>query len=226
MPNLPVRIELKSGIGDLYCRFTIVDVSFVVTPTKGDPVEFNYDDWSERVIGTVQYIYHSIGKTPGSMIFCTIVLADETEMIAAFDKFKDSVEISDPDTGGNRPPSYYPAYRLISRIWGKKVFVYGVDHPTVLAELIRAAYLAGGGAAEQSVINKAIELVHKLIIECKSRQRGESLDLLMLLRKWDRETGLCVLMGTADDAFTIEITKRLCAGLKSIHPDKLPIALR
>jgi len=225
MAKLPVRIELKSELDGLYCRFTVADIPFNVDPAAGDPIEFLYDGWTERVLAIVQYVHHLVGVSPGSVVCCQIACESQDRMVAIFDKFKDIVTVVDPDTGGVRPPSYYPAFRLVYRLWGKKVFTHGVDHPTALAELIRAGIVVGGGKEDLKELNKPIELVHKLIIEHKQRKTSDHVDLMLLMRDWDKETGLCAQLGAADEVVTVEVAKRLFAALKSVPADKLPLCV-
>lgn len=220
--KLPIRVELKSD--DISCSFTIVDVEFDVTPAKGDPILFKYDGYNNGVATIVRYIYHVVGDGRGSIVCCSAVFNDTSELVAAFDMFEGSVKIVDIDNHGSRPPSYYPAYRIINKLWGSKVFKYDHDHPTALAELIRAACIVGG-VDHGDKLNSAVELVHKLIIENKRWSVDNQFKLLDLMRKWDKETSFGAAAGSANIQTTVLVARRLFKDIKSVPSDKLPTCI-
>lgn len=226
MPVLPVRVELKSEACGICCRFTAGQHDFSPPPAKGDPIDFSYPGWEQRVLGIVQYVHHFVGHRPGAVVCCTISVPDKDAFILTFDMFKDAVGIVDLDSSSMPlPPPHYVAYRTVARLWGSKSFAHGHDSPIVLGELVRAMLLCGGQEPGPP-LNRAVELVHKLLIEDKQRRRAESTSLLWLMRLLDSHGGaLCTSMSN-DDAAVVDVLRRALAQSRSVPPANLPACLR
>lgn len=223
MFTLPVRVELKSDIDSSFCRFTIIDVEFHTPPAKNDTIDFHFDNWPIHVVAGVQSVYHCIGNKTGSVVCCSSSFVSQEQLIRAFDLFKDSMKICDLDVGGARPPVYYPAYRVVLRVWGKKVFSHVTDSPTILAEIMKAALMAAD-VTDLKVLVKSTELVHRLLLEHKQRVKDDY-ELMAFVRDWDRETQLAVEVGKASDYSVIINARQLLASFKSVPVEKWPIAL-
>ncbi len=223
MIQLPVRLELKSEADGSFCRFTIVDVPFDIPPVKNDTVDFGFDDWPVHVIANVQSVYHVVGTKTGSVVCCLSLVPNNDQLVRAFDLFKDSMKICDPDTGGTRPPPYYPAYRVILKVWGKKNYSHETDVPTVLAEIMKASLMVAG-ITDLKVLITMTEFVHKLLLEHKQRIR-EDYPLMSFIRDWDKETKLATAIGSVDEHAVIAGARQLLAGFKSIPVSKWPSSL-
>lgn len=214
-----MRVSLKEGDA-VAISFTVKEFEFFDNPAGGDTIDFWLKGWDKVETGKVTGRYHLCGPTPSFFILVVVPCATYDDVIAVFDKFRNSVELADIKYAAPAPP-HYTLYRMMSRMFGKPTFDPARDLPVVVGNIL-AAIMTVCNAHD----NHAIEIFHSVLIDQKRRSFGESFPLLRAVYDWNSLTGQAYVLASANEAAARVAANEIFSKAKSIPPDQFPACVR
>jgi hypothetical protein len=177
--KLPLRVELHHDKS--YCRFTINEYEFAITPTGGDEIPFTFD--SGEYFVRISCLCHMKGPQC-YVIMAPLDLSSEFALVEAYDEFKTYFGelLFDVDVSGD-PPQYYRLYRMVKRIWGPNID-YSPTVLTVLSEIVRGVLMANLDC-DFGDLNDEVDEFANRVLNKKKMADSNNMRLLDIMADWD-----------------------------------------